>query len=157
MFGLKATLITGAVGLAATLVLAFLWKSEQVKVARLETEVKAIEGELDLSQENNNLLKGEIAEQKDDFDRVLSMMEKNAEKINELEQERDNARLETAKTISEINSLRAAETQRAIAAPFQRGNLAHERLTNSLRRIAGKTSGTDTGGEHSSIATAGEN
>ena len=112
MFGLKSTLITGAVGLALSLGLAFLWKSEQVKVARLETQLTSLKGELERAIDNNIQLKGVIEDQKANFNRVLTLVEKNGEKVNELEKQRDSARQATAEARAQIDALRAIEGNR---------------------------------------------
>lgn len=150
MFGLKATLITGAAGLVVSLGLAFLWKSEQAKSARLE-------GELSQALANTETLKAAVEDQKLAFNKMASLAKSNQEWVNVLTQERDHANTETAKVRSEINALRAAEANRALVAPFDRGNIARQRFTDSLRRIANSTGGlspdsddTDTAGTGSS-------
>ncbi|HEX7028624.1 MAG TPA: hypothetical protein VF268_15385 [Gammaproteobacteria bacterium] len=134
MLGLKATLITGAAGLMAALVLGFLWKSEQAKSARLE-------GELSQALANTEVLKTAVEDQKAAFEKMAALVNGNSERVQELMQERDHANGETARARAEIDSLRAAEANRALQAPFGRGNFARERFTHSLQRIAGTAGG----------------
>lgn len=148
MLGLKSTLFTGAIGLAAALVLAFLWKSEQAKSARLE-------GELRQAVANTETLKTAVADQKAAFEKVAELANGNSEHVQELMQERENANSETARARAEIDALRAAEVNRALQAPFGRGNFAHERLTYSLQRISGATGGTGESGDDSNLAQSG--
>lgn len=145
MLGLKATLITGAAGLVAALVLAFLWKSEQARSARLE-------GELSQAIANTETLKTAVADQKAAFDKMAALVSGNNERVQELMRERDHANTETARTRAEVDSLRAAEATRALQAPFGRGNFAHERFTHSLQRIAAGGAGQD---RHDSDLAAG--
>lgn len=146
--GLKSTLFTGAVGLVAALVLAFLWKSEQAKSARLE-------GELAQAIANAETLKAAIDGQKAAFEKVTALANGNSDRVQELMRERDNANTETARARAEIDALRAAEANRALQAPFGRGNFAHERFTHSLQRIAGTAGGTGESGDNSNLAQSG--
>ncbi len=137
MLGLKGTLITGAIGLVAVLGLAFLWKSEQVKAARLQ-------GENAMLQANNETLKAGLAEQRAAVDKMLGLIETNQEQMNALTQRLDDARAETAEVRDQVNALRAGEGNRALEAPFDRGNAARERFNDSLQRISaapGRASG----------------
>lgn len=148
MLGLKSTLLTGAVGIMACLALAFLWKSEQAKSARLE-------GELSQAIANTETLKAAVSSQKEAFEKVTALANGNSDRVQELMQERDNANTETARAHAEIDALRAAEANRALQAPFGRGNFARERFTNSLQRIAGTAGGAGQGGHDSNVAQSG--
>ena len=156
MFGVKATLITGAAGLVVALTLAFLWKAEQVKVANLEGKITGLEGELSQALANTEILKAHIIEQRETFSTIAKLAEKNQERADELERERDEARAETNRAINEINSLRSTEADNAIAAPFERGNAARERFSDSVRRITGEKSGADPDSEHTNITRPGD-
>ncbi len=134
MLGLKGTLIAGVLGIAVSLGLAFLWKNEQVKGARLEAE-------LDASVRNAETLKAALNEQMASVNSIIELARTNQEQVNELTQQLAAARAETDQVRQRINALRAAEANRALEAPFERGNVAHERFSDSLRRISGKTGG----------------
>lgn len=138
MFGIQSTLVAAGVGVAVSGYLTVMWKTEQVKSAELQTRVEIISAELDQSEANAALLQSEVQKQNADLVRMETLAEVNQEKINELEMERDNARTETARVINEINELRAKELELARAQPYARGNLAHDRLTHSVQRIAGE-------------------
>ena len=148
MLGLKSTLITGAAGLLVAMTLAFLWKSEQVKSARLE-------GELSQTLVNTVTLKNAVEDQKSAFNKMASLVSSNDDRLDELMQERDNATAETARARSEIDMLRASEANRALQAPFGRGNFARERFTNSMRRISGTASGSGADSHDTDVARSG--
>lgn len=148
MLGLKSTLITGAAGLMAALVLGFLWKSEQAKSARLE-------GELSQAIVNAETLKTAVEDQKAAFEKMAALVNGNNDRVQELMRERDYANTETARTRAEIDSLRAAEANQALQAPFGRGNFARERFTHSLQRIAGSAGGTGEDRYDSDLAEGG--
>ncbi|KZZ42734.1 MAG: hypothetical protein MK185_17075 [Saccharospirillaceae bacterium] len=137
MFGIKSTLITAGVGIAAVATMAFLWKSEELKAAKLETRLEMIRTELVQSKSNNLSLKTQLTKQNKDLARLQTLAEVNQEKINELEHDRDDARKETATAIDQINQLRSKELEMARQQPYSRGNLAHKRLSDSMQRIAG--------------------
>lgn len=148
MLGLKTTLITGAAGLTAVLVLGGLWKSEQARSARLE-------GELSQALANAEILKTAVADQKEAFEKVSALIDSNSERVQELIRERDHANTETARARAEIDSLRASEANRALQAPFGRGNFARERFTHSLRRIASAAGGAGEGRHDPGVAAGG--
>ena len=137
MFGIKSTLITAGIGISAVAGVAFLWKAEELKAAKLEAQLEMIRTELVQSESNNLSLKTQLTKQNKDIARLQTLAEVNQEKINELENDRDDAREETAKAIDQINQLRAKELELARQKPFARGNLAHKRLSDSMQRIAG--------------------
>lgn len=145
MLGLKATLITAAIGFSAATTLAFLWKSEQVKSARLA-------GELSQAVANTEALKQAVADQKSAFEKMASLAHSNDQRLDQLMQDKDNAQQETQKLIAKINGLRATEANRALQEPFGRGNIARERFTHSMQRIANAKSGTSTNSNHSNPA-----
>ena len=149
MVGLKGTLITGVVGLILVLGLAYKWKSEQVKVARLE-------GELAQVQANNETLKDGLAEQRAAVQKMLGLMQTNQEQVNALTQQLDDARAETAAARDRVNALRAGEAYRALKAPFDRGNAAHDRFADSLRRISATPGGARSDSNDTDAAGAGD-
>lgn len=149
MVGLKSTLVTGAVSLVVVLGLAYLWKSEQVKSARLA-------GELAQSQANNETLKAGLEEQRATVEKMLGLVVANQEQVDALTQQLDDARAETAAVRNEVNSLRAGEANRALEAPFDRGNAARERFTDSLQRISGAAGGTSADSDGTDAAGAGD-
>lgn len=135
MLGFKSTIITGALGLVIATTLAFLWKSEQVNSARLE-------GELSQALANTLTLKTAVEDQRAAFNKMAELVHGNDERVDKLIEERNHANQETARMRAEIDSLRAAEANRALQSPFGRGNFARERFTHSLQRIADTASGS---------------
>ena len=116
---------------AAALILMVLLQMERVKTARLE-------GRLEVVRQNVEILKGAVADQKSTIDGLLDMAKQNQENINEYfsKSEAANAKLLAAQ--QQINDLRASEEQKALAAPFERGNAAALRFNRSLCIISGK-------------------
>ncbi|WP_089937708.1 hypothetical protein [Candidatus Entotheonella palauensis] len=146
---MQLTLITGAVGLIAALVFAFLWKAEQSRCARLE-------GELSQALSNVETLKRTLEDQKATLETLTQLVDTNQEQMDAVTAERDAARVATQQARSQIDSLRAAEASRALAAPFDRGTAAHQRFTDSLRRISNADSGTDRDGDDPGSTATGD-
>jgi len=147
MISWKIAAAAGLIGAATSLFFAYMWKSEQVEIAKLEAQVTGLRGELDQSRANNETLKTQIKQQVGSVNRMLGLVEKNEERVNEVERQRDAARVEMAKALAEVNSMRATEMGRALADPYDRGNAAFGRITDSLRRISGETGGAHSGGD----------
>ena len=148
MLGLKSTLITAVLGLVVALSFAYLWKAEQVKSARLS-------GELSQAMVNTETLKQAVSDQRNAFTKMANLVDKNQEWIDELSKQKDVARSETELMRAQIDALRATEAVEALAAPFKRGNDARDRLSISMRRIAGKTGGAGQGSDNTGVASAG--
>ena len=149
MVGLQGTLITGVVGLVLALGLAYKWKSEQVKVARLEGEIAQVHA-------NNETLKAGLAEQTTAVKDMIGLMRTNQEQVNELSQQLDDARAATTEVRNLVNAIRTTEANRALEAPFKRGNAAHERFTDSLRRISATSGGASSDSDDTDAAGAGD-
>ncbi|ETW95565.1 MAG: hypothetical protein ETSY1_30080 [Candidatus Entotheonella factor] len=147
--GLQSTLITGVLGLIIALGLGYLWKSEQAKNARLQ-------GELSQALANAETLKAALEEQQATLETLTQLVGTNQEQIDAVIEERDAARVETQQARSQIDALRAAEPSRALAAPFDRGNAAHQRFSDSLRRISNANSGARPGGDNTDAAGTGD-
>ena len=151
-FGLTGYLAAG--GLVAILSITVLWQMERVKTAKLETRIEGLHGEMDILQSNNEQLKSTLKDSQRTVEAFAELGNKQADRAQELTTQLFDTQAESYKRQNEINQLRATETKRSILQPYGRGNAAHDRITDSLWSIAGKTSRDDTHGNGADVNQA---
>ena len=131
MFGIQSTLVSLAIGAASTLYFYTQYLSAQ-------NEVLVIHAKLQTSEQLVTTQKTALQQQSQTLDTFKTLSETAQVQINNLTTERDTANAKTEQAIQDIEALRASEKKLALENPYARGNLAYDRINDSLQRIAGK-------------------
>jgi hypothetical protein len=120
----------GAAVLGALAALFFYGQAQTYKArwtsAQAETEsLKVVVGDLKGINETTNKT----------LNTTLGLVAQNQEKMIEYTDRIASAEAETNRVLRDLDRMAATENQRALAAPFERGNAARARITDSLCRI----------------------
>lgn len=140
-FGLTGYIAAG--GALAVLAVTVLWQAEKIKSIRMEGEIRALHGELDLMQQNLDTLKDSHAEQQKTILRLAENEKKANQNIQALQTRAFDAQAELYEATNTINRLRSTAIQRSTMDPYGSGNAAHDRLTGVLQQLAGAQGGDD--------------
>ena len=114
---------------------------EKNKLLKAEANLATYKAELELQTINNEKLSDAVDQGNKSLNRFIEMMESANASLDELDEKYLKSSVKNEKLNSEVNSLRAGELNRAIEDPFNTGNSANQRISNSVLSIFDKTSG----------------
>ena len=118
----------------AAAVLYGLWQREQVKVAKLESQIENLNQAIKIQEQA-------IAGLQKDKERVFELINTQQAEKQKLADELKAAQEQTNANILQIERLKQGELRRALQEPFERGNAASDRTHRSLCRLFGTKSG----------------
>lgn len=145
MFGIQSTLIAGSIGAVATLFCYAQWQTAERETAIMTARLQAAE-QMVTTQ------KAALDEQAQTLSTLREISAAMQTQNDYLMNQRDQADAKTQQALDQIATLRATEKSAALKNPYLRGNFAHERLNDSLQRIARKAISNGQGENHTGAA-----
>lgn len=124
---IKASLISNGLLLLALTTIAGLWQYERAQNASLEAANQVLN---DANETNQQRLK-----------EFMALNEKQSEVMNEYGQRQSELYSQLQQTSNQLTQLRTTEAQKALAAPFERGNAARNRRESIVMRAMGTRAG----------------